>query len=241
MNRIVDFHSHILPGIDDGSESLRESIAMLKMEAAQGIRHVVATPHFYPQHDTPERFLARRNQAEARLREEMEKHRGLPELHVGAEVYFFPGMRHSDQLSGLTIDEKSCILIEMPSAPWTGTMYRELEEIRTRQGLTPILAHVDRYIRPFHTHHIPEQLEQLPLLVQANASFFLRSQTRRMALKMLRMGRIHLLGSDCHNTTTRVPNLGDAVDVIKRHLDDGIMDWIRSYQDIALFDEELIK
>lgn len=47
MNGIMDFHSHILPGIDDGSASLEESIAMLRMEAEQGITHVIATPHFY--------------------------------------------------------------------------------------------------------------------------------------------------------------------------------------------------
>ena len=99
MNTVTDFHSHILPGIDDGSASLQESIAMLKMEAEQGIRHVVATPHFYPRHDSPERFLSRRDDAEARLREEMEKYPWLPSLEIGAEVYFFRGISESDVLS----------------------------------------------------------------------------------------------------------------------------------------------
>ena len=117
MKDIVDFHSHILPGIDDGSASLEESIALLKMEAKQGIRHVVATPHFYPRYDDPEQFFIRRQEAEYLLRREMEIHPGLPELTVGAEVHFFPGMSHSDILSGLTIGGKECILIEMPGAP----------------------------------------------------------------------------------------------------------------------------
>ena len=60
MANIIDFHSHILPGIDDGSRSLEESLEMLSLEAQCGIRHVVATPHFYPGHDHPSRFLARR-------------------------------------------------------------------------------------------------------------------------------------------------------------------------------------
>lgn len=235
MCKIVDFHSHILPGIDDGSASLQESIAMLKMEAEQGIRHVIATPHFYAQYDTPERFLAKRNEAEDRLREEMEKHSSMPILSVGAEVFFFPGMQHSDLLSGLTIGENRCILVEMPNSPWTNTMYRELEEIQSRQGLIPIVAHVDRYLRPFRTYHIPERLEELPVLVQANASFFLQAKTRRLALKMLRENRIHLLGSDCHNTTSRIPNLEDAVDVIRQNLGSEGIDRIRFYQDTALY------
>ena len=87
MNGIIDFHSHILPGIDDGSQSVEESIALLRKEAEQGVTQVIATPHFYPRYDAPEQFLKRRSEAEAALREEMSKHSGLPQLFVGAEVF----------------------------------------------------------------------------------------------------------------------------------------------------------
>lgn len=236
MSAVIDFHSHVLPRMDDGSRSLEESIAMLQLEAEQGIRHVVATPHFYPQYDTPERFLERRNRAEAMLREEMEKYDGLPELSVGAEVYFFPGMCHSDILPTLTIAEKRCILIEMPESPWTDTMYRELEEIYSRQGLIPIVAHVDRYIRPFRTYRIPQRLEQLPVLVQANAGFFLQQSTRRLAMKLLRENRIHLLGSDCHNMESRLPNLGPAVSLIRQQFGNEPIVRIRSTQNEILLE-----
>lgn len=224
MTGIVDFHSHILPGIDDGSKSLEQSIAMLKKEAEQGITHVVATPHFYPRHDSPERFLKRRYEAEMRLREAMEKHPGLPELTVGAEVYFFPGISESDGVSQLTIGGKGSILIEMPMDPWTDRMYRELEDLALRRGLTPVVAHVDRYISPLRTHGIPKRLEQLPVLVQANAEFFLNRFTAPMALRMLKHGQIHLLGSDCHNLTSRAPNLGAAAKVIGTRLGPNILE-----------------
>ena len=64
---VTDFHSHILPAIDDGSATVEESVAMLRMEAEQGITHVVATPHFYAAHQTPETFLQARDAAEAAL------------------------------------------------------------------------------------------------------------------------------------------------------------------------------
>ena len=67
---VTDFHTHVLPGMDDGSASLSESIAMLREAFQQGITHVVATPHFYPQKDSPEEFLRRRQVAEDRLREQ---------------------------------------------------------------------------------------------------------------------------------------------------------------------------
>ena len=122
MSQVIDFHSHILPGIDDGSKNVEESLQMLRMMAKQGITHVVATPHFYPQHDTPERFLRRRAEAEAALREAMAGENDLPELSIGAEVYYFRGISDSNAIKELTVDHKKCILIEMPSAPWTQTM-----------------------------------------------------------------------------------------------------------------------
>lgn len=231
---LIDFHSHILPGIDDGSGSVKESLAMLKREAEQGIRHVVATPHFYPRYDTPERFLSRRREAELRLREAMEAHPGLPRLSIGAEVHYFPGISESDILAELTIDQKPCILIEMPQTTWNHAMYRELEGIRVKQGLTPIVAHMDRYIRPFRTQRIPERLEELPVLVQANAEFFLEKSTARMALRLLREDKIQLLGSDCHNLDSRAPNLGAAVRKIEQHLGNQALERIRAYQEDVL-------
>lgn len=225
---VTDFHSHILPGIDDGSKNVEESIAMLKKEAEQGVTHVVATPHFYAHHDSPERFLARRERAEKKLREAMKDYPGLPTLSVGAEIYYFSGISDSDILKQLTIDKNGCILLEMPVSLWSESMYREIGDIPAKQGLTPIIAHVDRYIGPFRTHGIPERLEKLPVYVQANAGFFLRSTTRGMAMRMLKENRIHLLGSDCHNMSTRVPNLGSAAEVIRKRLGQETLDRISS-------------
>ena len=234
MSTIVDFHSHILPGIDDGSSSLEQSISMLQMEAAQGIDRVIATPHFYAQHDKPEKFLRKRAEAEMLLREEMAKHTGLPELSIGCEVYYFNGISDSDILQELTIDKKRDILIEMPMPPWSERIYRDLENIWIKQDLIPVVAHVDRYIAPFHTFRIPERLEQLPVKVQANASFFLEKSTRRMTLRMLGKGRIHLLGSDCHDLSDRKPNLGDAVKVIQRKFGPDIIPYINSHEEEIL-------
>lgn len=230
MSSVVDFHSHILPGIDDGSASVEESIKLLQLETEQGIKHVVATPHFYANYDSPQRFLKRRVAAEQQLREAMSKHSGLPDISVGAEVYYFPGISESELLLELTIGGKRCILIEMPHSPWSKSMYRDLEGIYVKQGLTPVIAHVDRYIGPFRTMGIPERLADLPVMVQANAEFFLQRSTSRMAMRMLRDDQIQLLGSDCHNLKDRVPNLGLAVEKIRRKLGDEALARIASYQ-----------
>jgi len=226
---IVDFHSHILPGIDDGSASVEESMAMLRAQTEQGIRHVVATPHFYAQHDSVDAFLQRRAEAERQFRKEMEKHDDLPAVTVGAEVYYFRGLGESEVLKELTIGETKYVLIEMPYAKWTDSMYRDLEQIYDRQGLTPIVAHVDRYLGRFRSFGIPKRLEELPVLVQANASFFCGYGSFR-AMRMLEKGQIHLLGSDCHNMHNRRPNLGVATETIRRRLGTAALERIEEIQ-----------
>ena len=148
---MVDFHSHVLPRMDDGSASLKMSIEMLHMEAEQGIYRVVATPHFYAQHDSPRNFLDRRESAKSQLMEEISRQEGLPQLFVGAEVYYFSGMSESECLADLRIEDTNYILVEMPMAPWTDAMYEELYKIYAHRGLIPIIAHIDRYISPFKT------------------------------------------------------------------------------------------
>lgn len=234
MSRITDFHSHILPGIDDGSKSIEESLRMLRMEAEQGIGHVVATPHFYPNHDNPERFLRRREQAEKQLREAMAFENSIPVLSVGAEVYFFKGISESEWVSQLTIDSSKCIMIEMIGAPWEESIYRELEALHTRRGLCPVIAHVERYIGGMGGMDVLNRLSQLPVLIQSNADFFLNWKTSRKALRMLKNDCIHLLGSDCHSTEGRKPNLGMALEVIQKKLGEQILERIEACQRIAL-------
>ncbi len=226
LQSAIDFHSHVLPEMDDGSASVDMSIAMLQMQAEQGITHVIATPHFYPSRDDPERFLDRRNRAEEKLRREMAKHSDLPEILVGAEVYYFRGMHQSEALPLLTIGGNRCIMIEMPHSVWEESIYRELGQISRNLGLTPIVAHVDRYIRPMRTHQIPERLAQLPVMVQANAEFFLTKRTVGMAVRMAEAGAIHLLGSDCHDLSSRKPNLGPALQVLHSRAGAGVLQQI---------------
>ncbi len=207
---LIDFHTHILPEVDDGSASVAQSIAMLQKEAEQGICRVVASPHFYPHRETPERFLAKRRISAEHLQAEMEKTSGLPEVFLGAEVYFFEGISDCEFLREMAIEGTDYVLIEMPMKPWPERHLRQLVEIRHKLELTPIIAHLDRYIRPFHTQGILERLTDLPVLIQANAAFF-SGWTRPLALRLFKEGKIHLLGSDCHNLDTRPPDMETAI------------------------------
>lgn len=217
---------------------MEETLTMLRMEAEQGILHVVATPHFHPKYDAPERFLDRRSRAEEKLRAALASEDTLPRVSMGAEVRFFPGMSEWELLPRLTVAGGNSILIEMPPPPWPDAAYRELERIWYYRGITPIIAHIDRYISPFRTYQIPKQLARLPVLVQANAEFFLKRSTGSMALHMLKTDQIHLLGSDCHNITSRKPDLGPALQRIEKKLGEMAVSRIRRYEETVLLPQQ---
>lgn len=205
MRPVTDLHSHILPGVDDGSACVEESLAMLGMAARQGIRLMVATPHFDPRVDTPQEFLTRRNRAADRLQPHMTS--DMPRLLLGAEVRYFPGISDSDAVSLLCLEGGKALLLELPEGEWPAYLWEELACFRERTGIIPIIAHLDRYISPFKTRRIPERLAELPLLIQANSRFFGNPMTRPLAMRLLREDKIHLLGSDCHGMEHRKPDL----------------------------------
>lgn len=234
MKDIIDIHTHILPEIDDGSQSLDESIKMLRMESEQGICKIIATPHFYPHHDTLEHFLDKRERAIEKLKQAMVTESNLPLVEVGAEVHYFSGIGKSESIRSLTIGNSDCILVEMPVCRWTKQMYDDLTGISGNLGITPIVAHIDRYIKPWCTWGIPEKIAEMPVLVQANASFFLERRTSKMALRMLKKNQIHLLGSDCHNLTSRPPNLGEVLSIIENNFENNVIEQLLDNQSIIL-------
>ena len=231
---LTDFHSHILPGVDDGSQSVEESLQMLRLSGEQGVSRMVATPHFYPQKDDPQTFLRRREQAFAELQAAMEKEPALPQVILGAEVYYFRGISDSEAMQELTLGEKRHILIEMPMTEWTPGMYRDLEQIYIKQDLIPVIAHLDRYLRPFTWRKVVRELSQLPVLIQVNGEFVLSRQRSAWAMEMFRKGQIHALGSDCHDMMDRKPDMGLAAERIRAKLGQPVLDALASYAEEIL-------
>lgn len=226
MQPLFDFHSHVLPAMDDGSRSAEQSLAMLRTAAAQGVRYMAATPHFYPHNEAPAAFLERRARAEACLREAMAGEEGLPTVVVGAEVYAFEGMSDCEDLRKLTLAGGDALLVEMPMTAWSDRLLEELAEIQRKQGLTPIVAHLDRYVNRFNARRMARRIAGLPVFVQVNGSFFTERSTRRVALELLCESRIHLIGSDAHDLEKRPPHLAEAARIIAEKADPSWLDWL---------------
>ena len=114
-----------------------------------------------------------------------------------------------EDLKKLRIQGSNILLVEMPMNRWTEFIIRELLELSFMHDFQIVLAHVERYWR-LETRSCWSRLLERGILFQANASCFKTFSSKQKAGSYLQNGRIHLLGSDCHNLDTRRPKLGDA-------------------------------
>lgn len=215
----VDFHTHILPEMDDGSSSPEESEQMLRTSFQQGVSCVVLTPHFRAEREEPRSFLERRERCLERLQHI--RRSGCPQLIPGAEAAYYDGISYMKELPYMCAGTSRCLLLEMPFCPWTERMLSEVISLSGRGGYHVVLAHAERYLR-FQKDKVFFRLMEEKIFLQVNAGFFNDWRTRRKAFQLLRENRVQLLGSDSHNMTSRPPNLGQACRIFqeKHHADD---------------------
>ena len=212
---MIDWHSHILHGIDDGSKNSTESLELINMLSRQGIKTVVATPHFLANNDTVEEFIKKRDNAYNEIKENLPSQN--MQILMGAEVKYYSGISKLEGLERLKIEQTDILLLEMPMCRWTEYTLRELEEISSSSGLTVVLAHIERYLG-LQDMKTFERLLKSGILMQSNASFFIGILSRRKAISFLKKGIICFIGSDCHNKNERPPKMDVAFSVIERKL-----------------------
>lgn len=213
---IIDFHSHILPEIDDGSKSVDMSLQMIKESYNQKINIVIATPHFYADSMNLEYFLKLRMDAYEKLQS---KRNGLiyPQIYLGAEVAFFYGIGVAENIQKLCIQNTNIMLLELPFVQWNSNIINEIEQLLSKKIII-IIAHFERYLKFQRKAEYMERLLELPIYVQMNGESFLSWKTRKKAVDFVRKGKVHLLGSDSHNLNTRSQNLLYARRVIEKRL-----------------------
>lgn len=214
---MIDFHTHILPRMDDGSHSTDESVLMLRQLYSQGVDMVCATPHFYADASSPDAFLSSRKKSFENLKATVSGAEDIPKILLGAEVAYYEGISESDVLPELTLEGTSYLLLEMPYAYWNDRMRNEIYAISARRGITPVIAHIDRY---FSLHGLKNSIayfDGLPVLKQVNAGSFGTYFGAKKLSKLFLGNKTHILGSDCHNMNNRRPDINVANDYLNKH------------------------
>ena len=212
---VIDFHSHILPGMDDGSKNSEMSIQMLEMAGRQGVDVMLATSHFYASQNSPEKFLMRRKESAERLY--AHDLQGLPRILLGAEVSFFSGIGQTNGIEKLCIENTNLLLLEMPFCAWSNHTLYEVELLYKR-GMIPVIAHLERFYSLQRDKDMISRLLDMPVYVQINAECLQTISGRWRALSPFRKGEAHFLGSDCHNMTSRPPNCGKGREILAKKL-----------------------
>lgn len=219
---MTDLHTHILPGMDDGAKNVEESIKLLQAQMDQGVTSVALTSHFYRDRENINSFLKRRESAWNRLQdaiaEQPESFReGLPELSLGAEVAFSPNIDTWDSLDRLCYRDTKYLLLELPFTPWNDRIFSQIFSIMDRNGIVPVIAHIDRYLKHQKKGDIQELLN-LNMPVQVSARALLHFSTRGSSLRILRSCTTPLLISDCHSSTSRPVNIREGMEVVGKKL-----------------------
>ena len=223
---MIDFHTHILPGIDDGSRDIEMTERMLRKEASQGVTHIYATPHFYAHRRSVQQFLERREGALAKTRALLAAREGFPEITAGAEVYYFRGIGKAEQLPELCIEGTDILLLEMPFSQWHREQLRDVEDIIRKRHLRIVLAHVERYEGLQKDMGVWDEIMSMPLTIQMNAGSFVTSltsgmharRTAKFCMNTLRENDNCIIGTDCHNLTDRAPDIASARKAIEKKL-----------------------
>ena len=224
--RLTDIHTHILPGVDDGSENMQESAEMLGMAYETGTRRIVLTPH----------YMAGGNeygpQDLDRLYEELKEnirdaYPGM-ELFLGNEVMYTPEAAEDLHAGNIhTMNGTRYVLVEyLPDIPY-GMLVQSISTLQGR-GWWPVIAHVERYICLADKKDRYGELTDRGVCLQMNTNSLTGSRfsrRTRLCRKLVREGLISFLGTDAHGAAYRTPEcrqalswLADALD--RRELED---------------------
>ena len=202
---ILDAHSHILPMLDDGAKSVRESELLLRQLSKQGADAVIATPHYYNGKYDFADYYKKAVSAYDRAR----RYSAVGDLFLGFEVKYFTGMTDFSHLRKLTLGGSGYLLLELDWGGITDKAVSEIAAMYDKTGIMPILAHIERY--SFYTNYgkALKLIEDGKVLAQLNADSLLFGVNRGEAERLAKNGYYSLLGSDTHSLLGRPPHIAE--------------------------------
>ncbi|MGL4797440.1 MAG: tyrosine-protein phosphatase [Paraclostridium sp.] len=215
---MIDIHCHILPNVDDGSESLEESIKMAKLAESEGITKIVNTSHY---HIDFKYTMGKQLKEEVNKFNEILKNNDIKiEIILGNEIYYTNDfIEKFNELDFFSINKSKYILIEFSPINFPKDIKDVIYEIKIR-GFVPILAHVERYT------HIQEDINIIfdcikeGALIQMNASSIIGKNGKIVestSKKLLDCNMVHFIATDAHSSTRRRPLMKDTYKYILKN------------------------
>lgn len=211
---MIDLHNHCLYGVDDGSQTLEQSVNLLKQAYEDGINEIILTPHFIKNGEykveAPE-LLQRYNI----LQDALDRNQICITLHMGNELYIHPSLDTLLMEKRIfSLNNTHYVLVEFPF-----NMYKdEFDEILyniTVAGYRVIIAHPERYRYVLEDIDFCKHWLKRGYLLQSNQNGLFVKQSAKQAHKMIELGYVQFISTDCHNED-RPCILSDAYKKVKK-------------------------
>jgi protein-tyrosine phosphatase len=223
----VDLHAHILPGVDDGARNLEETVRMLRLAYKEGIRTIIATPHFVAgAKNAPVDLLRLKCE---QVQQEAEKIDQNMRILLGNEIYYSDSVPEALQSgTALTLAGSRYVLIEFSPKETFKNIFRGLGGL-VRAGYLPILAHMERYDCLHKKEDLAIELINLGCYLQMNSGSLiggLLDTEAKYRRKLVAQGLIHFLGSDCHDDKERIPSMLRAKQQLQKKCEEELLNRI---------------
>ncbi len=206
----TDYHTHILPKMDDGPQDVSVSVNMLLSLKEQGATRVCLTPHYFHHLESIEKFVKRRQESFKLLNDEIEK-QGLsdkvPELRLGAEVSLEKDLLNEEDLWGICYEDTNLLLLEMPFGVPDDQLFLTMENIALKYKVRPVIAHLERYSGFFKEEQVFRLFGVPGVIIQFNVGSNTFFRKGSFIKKVIRTGVPVVFGSDCHDMKNRPPKI----------------------------------
>jgi protein-tyrosine phosphatase len=216
---MIDTHLHILPGVDDGPDTMEDTIALARVLVQEGVHAAIATPHY---NDEYPRYPVAEIQARVyEVQQVLDRHAIPLRLFPGHEVLIKPGLVEDIQSGrAATLNGSRYLLLELWPSSWLPETERVIFELRAA-GIIPVLAHVERYQTFQRDPQRLAALLQQGVLAQVTAGSLVGMQgktARRTTEALLKKGLIHCIGSDAHGLQKRPPAVAQGLQCAQKLL-----------------------
>ena len=195
----TDFHSHLIPGIDDGAKNMEDAIAMIRRFKELGYQKLITTPHvmsdFY--RNEPETIQSGLEE----LKQELSKHKIVMDIEAAAEYYLDEYLEEKIEAKNLLTFGKNYLLFELPFMSEPPNLASVIFKLQTN-GYQPVLAHPERYGFWYGDFDKFHELKEKGVHLQLNVLSLIghySPETQKIAERLIEENLITFLGSDCHN------------------------------------------
>ena len=223
---MIDIHNHILPDVDDGAKTIKESVSMLKTAIDQGITDVVSTVHY--QHPKMEYMNTDYEHLQKKVELLQNEIGSNIKIHLSSEVYFLPNLKEVKKEKFTTFFNDKYMLLEFQSFYLHPNYYDELFNLKL-SGTTPIIAHPERSMIFRNNIDILKKLIKMGCILQLNSGSLLGhfgKKCQSFARELLSKNMIHILCSDAHNFKKRNFCLKDGFNIAKKIIGNDAQDLV---------------